>query len=487
MKYSCHANEWTVRVRDAEGMECAMQYQKFDITNDHPVVIIGAGPVGLAAAAHLVERNLPFVVLERGASVGASMLAWGHVALFSPWQYCIDPTAAQLLATTGWQGPAPDTFPTGADMVQHYLRPLADVPAIAAALRCNVDVLQVTRRGMHKGDSHGRTQQPFAVQVRHGDGRSEVILAGAVIDASGTYTMPNPLGAAGVPAIGEQAALAHCFYGIPHISGRDASRYAGKRVAVVGSGHSAFQALLELLDLQQQHATTMITWVVRRSAERLDAVYGGGANDALPERGALGQRVRAAVDAGRIRVVCEWRTDRVDVTSAGVVLVSNARALDPVDEIVVTTGFRPNIQMLRELRMALDEIVEAPRTLAPHIDPNLHSCGTVPPHGVKELSHPEVGVFVVGMKSYGRAPTFLLLTGYEQVRSVVAALAGDWQSALTVELTLPETGVCSGPSGDACCVPANTIALTDACCVPARSMTTLDIALVGDAPPQRCC
>ena len=142
--------------------------------------------------------------------------------------------------------------------------------------------------------------------------------------------------------------------------------------------------------------------------------------------------MRAAVMAGRITVGSDWRTDHVSVTPAGVVLASNGRELAPVDQIVVTTGFRPDIQMMRELRMALDEIIEAPRTLAPHIDPNLHSCGTVPPHGVQELSHPEVGVFVVGMKSYGRAPTFLLLTGYEQVRSVVAALAGDWPAALTV-------------------------------------------------------
>ena len=49
------------------------------------------------------------------------------------------------------------------------------------------------------------------------------------------------------------------------------------------------------------------------------------------------------------------------------------------------------------------------------------------------------------MKSYGRAPTFLLRTGYEQVRSVAAALAGDWEAARQVELVLPETGVCNGP------------------------------------------
>ena len=119
------------------------------------------------------------------------------------------------------------------------------------------------------------------------------------------------------------------------------------------------------------------------------------------------------------------------------------RQIGPFDEIIVTTGLRPDLAPLRELRLDLDEIVEAPRALAPLIDPNVHSCGTVPPHGFMELSHPEPGFFIVGMKSYGRAPTFLLRTGYEQVRSVVAALAGDLDAASRVELVLPETGACS--------------------------------------------
>ena len=126
---------------------------------------------------------------------------------------------------------------------------------------------------------------------------------------------------------------------------------------------------------------------------------------------------------------------------------------------------------------ALDPWLESSGTIGPLIDPNLHSCGTVRPHGARELAHPEAGFFIIGMKSYGRAPTFLLATGYEQVRSVAAALAGNVDAAMRVELTLPETGVCSAqPSGStvfhpltlveaaSCCggpVPAE----RDACCV----------------------
>jgi hypothetical protein len=133
--------------------------------------------------------------------------------------------------------------------------------------------------------------------------------------------------------------------------------------------------------------------------------------------------------------------------------------IGPVDEIVCATGFRPDLTLTRELRLDLDTAVEAPSALAPLIDPNVHSCGSVPPHGAEELKHPEPDFYTVGMKSYGRAPTFLLLTGYEQVRSVVAAIAGDWESARKVELVLPETGVCSTSNSPgeavACCGTAD--------------------------------
>ena len=98
---------------------------------------------------------------------------------------------------------------------------------------------------------------------------------------------------------------------------------------------------------------------------------------------------------------------------------------------------------MRELRIQLDPAIECPVALAPLIDPNEHSCGTVRPHGARELAQPEPGFYFAGMKSYGRAPTFLMLTGYEQVRSIAADIAGDREAAERVELVLPETGVCN--------------------------------------------
>jgi thioredoxin reductase len=423
-----------------------------------PIAIIGAGPIGLAAAAHLIERNMPFVVFEAGPRVGHSMIAWGHVQMFSPWQYCIDPAAARLLEQTSWQAPDPESYPTGRALVEQYLGPLAAHPAIAPHVRLNRRVTDVTRAGFDKMKTEGREVAPFQLYITGADGDEEIVFARAVIDASGTYTTPNPLGASGLPAAGERALAERIFYGIPDVLSRERARYAGRRVLVAGSGHSAFNAILDLAALAEQVPDTSITWIVRRG--EMGQAYGGGANDALPARGALGQRIRALVERGVVQLITGWRTDRLERTPDGIVAFAGDRALAPVDEIIVATGLRPDLTMLGELRLGLDPAVEAPTALAPLIDPNIHSCGTVPPHGADELAHPEPNFYMIGMKSYGRAPTFLLLTGYEQARSVVAALAGDWEAARRVELTLPETGVCSGPVAagggvaSSCCGPA---------------------------------
>ena len=419
-----------------------------------PVVVIGAGPVGLAAAAQLISRGEQPVVFEAGADAGASIRSWGHVRLFSPWQYVVDPVSATMLEATGWQQPPGEELPTGHDLVDRYLLPLAALPQIASALHFNTKVLAVTRRGFDKLKSNGRDEAPFAVLVRRPDGADIEILAKAVVDASGTYTSPNPVGAAGRAAIGERDVSDRIFYGIPDVLGADRARYAGRRVLVVGSGHSAFNALLELARLAQEEPGMTVHWAMRRTND--GQLYGGGEDDALPARGALGSRLAALVAAGEIQLTRGFRVTALRREGTGVAVVAEDGRSLLVDEVVAATGFRPDLSLTSELRLALDPIVEAPAALASLIDPNLHSCGTVPPHGFAELSHPEPDFYTVGMKSYGRAPTFLLLTGYEQVRSVVAAITGDMEAAQSVMLALPETGVCNGPANSADVTPAAT-------------------------------
>lgn len=416
-----------------------------------PVAVIGAGPVGLAAAANLVRRRIPFVVLEAGSSAGAGVLRWGHVRLFSPWRYSIDREAAVLLEGAGWTPPNPEAYPTGAELVEHYLAPLAALPEIAPNVRYGAKVEAVTREGFDKMKTPGREDAPFLLYVKSADGE-DTLLARAVIDASGTYQAPNPLGSSGLPAPGEVNLASHIAYGIPDVLGLERARYAGKRVLVIGSGHSAFNALLELATLAEQEPGTRIIWAIRRKSSG-SSLYGGGGADQLPERARLGADISALVSSGAVQLVTNFKTQRLRRTDEGIVVEGEEIGLQPVDEIIAATGFRPDLAPLRELRLDLDAIVESPSALASLIDPNVHSCGTVPPHGVRELSHPEPDFYLAGMKSYGRAPTFLMLTGYEQVRSIVAALAGDMPAAERVELMLPETGVCSTnrDGGDSCC------------------------------------
>lgn len=443
-----------------------------------PVAVIGAGPIGLAAAAHLLSRGETPLAFEAGASVGASIRAWAHVRVFSPWRYNTDPAAVALLEQAGWMPPPSEGLPTGRELVEQYLEPLAALPQIAPHLRLHARVESIARQGLDKMKTHGRNLAPFVLQVRSSSGDQEEIPAKAVIDASGTYTCPNPLGGNGVPAIGERAAAERIVYGIPDVLGAQRARYAGRRVMVVGSGHSAFNALLDLKKLSDEEPATRITWVVRRADLR--QLFGGEDNDMLPARGTLGTAVRQMVEVCRLTFVPGFAISRLSRSADGVVVSSRTHDLAPVDEMIGATGFRPDLSLLSELRVELDPSVEAPTALAPLIDPNLHSCGSVPPHGEAELRHPEAGFYVVGMKSYGRAPTFLMLTGYEQVRSVVAAIAGDMEAARNVELVLPETGVCSTDLDEpACCGPAQA--------APALESLPVLVGVGGAGSQPRCC
>ena len=427
------------------------------MSNEHlPIAVIGAGPVGLAAAAHVVERGLTPLILERG-SVGASLREWSHVRVFSPWRYNVDRAARGLLAATGWDEPEETGLPTGGEIVERYLKPLAEIPAIAAGLELGATVTAITRQGIDKVSNTKREAAPFELRWTDAGGNERSRLARAVIDASGTWTRPNPMGVDGLPVPGERAAGDRIAYGIPDVLGAERNSYAGRTTLVVGSGHSAINAALALMALQEQAPGTRVFWALRRN--RVAKLLGGGLNDQLPERGALGLAAKRAIDAGRIQILAPFAATRVERSGDGLKVIANlgqASITLEVDRVIVATGFRPDLQMLSELRVSIDPATEAPPALSPLIDPNFHSCGSVPPHGVVELAHPEAGFYIVGAKSYGRAPTFLMATGYEQARSVVAEIAGDHVAARQVHLVLPETGVCSTdlaaePSAAGCC------------------------------------
>ncbi|HEV2513820.1 MAG TPA: FAD-dependent oxidoreductase [Devosia sp.] len=436
-----------------------------------PVAVIGAGPVGLAAAAHLIARGLTPIVFERGASVGASLLEWGHVRVFSPWQYNIDSAAKALLEAAGWDAPEPTGLPTGRELVERYLAPLAALPVLAPTIRLSARVTAITRLGLDKVSNRNRESAPFELRWVDADGSEQASVVRAVIDASGTWARPNPMGVDGLPVLGERAAAEFIDYGIPDILGTAQEKFADRTVLVVGSGHSAINTALALLKLQEQAPETRVLWALRRN--RLERLLGGGLNDQLPERGALGLAAKQAIDAGRLQVLAPFAANRLAPADGRLAVIGTLNQTEltlMVDRIVVATGFRPDLEMLSELRVAVDPATEAPPALSPLIDPNFHSCGTVPPHGVVELTQPEANFYIIGSKSYGRAPTFLMATGFEQARSVVAELAGDSVAAREVHLALPETGVCSVSFADDA-VPA-----TSCCGGPAQSTTSCCVA-----------
>jgi thioredoxin reductase len=431
------------------------------------VAVIGAGPVGLAAAAHALERGHRPIVLEAGPHVGHAVRQWGHVRMFSPWEYNVDSAAARLLAATGWNSPDPHHYPTGRELVDTYLEPLAKRTALRSHVQTSSRVTAITRVGFDKVKTRGREAAPFEIRYQNGAG-PKAVRADAVIDATGSWTSSNPAGANGLAAIGEAEASAHIAYAMPDVLGRERARYAGKAVAVLGSGHSAVGILIDLVRLADEAPATRVIWLVR--GDRPEKAFGGGGNDKLVARGELGTTLASLVRQGRIEVQPAFRVSHIHREGNSLRVATGASACCSrqvsVDELIVATGFRPDLSFLRELRVSLDPALECPPALAPLIDPNEHSCGTVRPHGARELSQPEPGFYFAGMKSYGRAPTFLMLTGYEQVRSIVADLSGDRAAAERVELVLPETGVCSlstAAAADACCggpVPAK----ANACC-----------------------
>lgn len=417
-----------------------------------PVAIIGGGPVGLAAAAHLVKRNEPFILFEKGGTAGTNVLNWGHVKVFSPWRYNIDKAAEELLAETGWQSPDKEMVHTGKEFYEQYLHPLTNHPAIHPFIYTKSTVIATGRKDMDIMKTKGREKQPFVLQVRQGD-TIRLFEASAIIDASGTWQNGNPVGGGGLFAAGEQESKEKIFYGIPDVSGKFKTRYGNKNVLVIGGGHSAINTILELDKLKIEFPETEIHWVLRK--EKISDVYGGQEDDALPARGALGIKVEQLINDDRVAVYTPFQVQEIQNDNGSLSLIGTQhgerKALTGIDEIIANTGSRPDFSFLREVRTNFNSTVESVPALAELIDPNIHSCGTIRPHGEGELRQSEKDFYIVGMKSYGRAPTFLMATGYEQVRSVVAALSGDWEAARKVELDLPETGVCSSDGDAPCC------------------------------------
>lgn len=387
--------------------------------SDTQVVVLGAGPIGLVCAAHLPQAELPWTVLESGDCPATAVRAWGHVRLFSPWSMDLDPLAVGLLSAHGWEAPAASEVPTGTQLVGGYLKPLAQVPELSSNIRYGAHVKAVARRGRNLVDSDQRADEPFVIRYFRNDADHDLI-ATVVIDATGTWGPPNPLGVSGTPALGEASARDRIHYGIPDIVGAEPPL---RRT----TGPPDRQR-----PLRSQHAHRPGRPGRDRARHRRDLAGARRGPPSPPARRSSrpaarssepgcrsargGDLGRGAPRSGRPDRRCHRGWRRCDGQP-------RRPPAGPFDQIVATTNSRPDLTALAELRLDLDPATEAPPGLAALTDPNTRSSLYVQLHGVEVLTQPKAGFYVVRMKSYGRAPSFLLQTGYEQVRSVVAAVA----------------------------------------------------------------
>ena len=384
------------------------------------LAVIGAGPVGLEAAAVALERGLDVHVFERG-EVGAHLLAWGHVSMFTPWNMNVGPATARLLGRNGWSAPDPQAHPTGAEFVEQVLRPLAATPELRGRVHAHEQVVHIARRGALKDEWLGdaqRREYPFRMLVRNAGGHESVLHAFQVMDASGTYGSPNWAGSGGIPARGEQYLAPQMSYRCDDVAGLRREHHAGRRTLVIGGGASAATTALALAALADEVPGTTVAWATR---EPHGALAGEIEGDALPQRAALfaaARRLRAGAHAAVTCIAGEVdgfeynsATHRYRVFFAG---AEGTRA-EEADQVVINAGFGPDNSLYRELQVHESYSSRGPMKLsAALLGAGVHAAG------VETLANPEPDFWIMGAKSYARHNTFLLADGYAQAADVMA-------------------------------------------------------------------
>ena len=414
------------------------------------LAILGAGPTGLEAALAAAEAGHPFTLYEAGDTVAAHVRDWGHVRLFSPWDLNVSPRARARLGREGVELPSGDACPTGAELVDELLAPLAALPEIRPHVRLGTRVTAVGREGLLKHEEIGtpeRRGHRFRLLVSHGDGskgegREVVEAAEAVLDCTGSYAIPNALGDAGIPAPGERALETRhpeaLVRRIPDVVG-DEKGWAGKTVLLVGAGHSAQTAARDLAALAERRPGTRALWALRRPAPSFEPLP----DDPLPERSRLLEEA-AALAAGASPAV-EVRTgvvvdavEAVDSAPAGNggrpgsprVRVSlrgrdGEREEVEVDRVLALTGSVGDHRLYRQLQVHECYATSGPMKLAAALlgaGGGGGDCLAQESHGADTLVNPEPGFFLLGSKSYGRNSTFLMRVGWQQVDEVFGLL-----------------------------------------------------------------
>ena len=394
------------------------------------LAIVGGGPIGLEAALSALDAGLDVHVFERG-EVGSHVAAWSHVRMFTPWRMNVGPVSRAHLGQGGWTAPDAAACPTGSEYLERCLKPIAALPELAGRVHTHAQVVHIGRRGLLKGDSPGaseRATQPFRILVRDAGGRESFLHAFSVIDASGVFGQPNWAGDGGIPARSELYLAPQLSYHPDDVLGLARERYAGKRIMVIGAGTSAATTVSDLARLAGEAPGTHAVWVTRSPAE---AIFPPIANDPLSGRHELYARARALASGADAAVshVGGARVEGFEFNSAThryrvTLMIGDAPRVEEVERVIVNAGFGPDDSLYRELQVHECYASRGPMKLSAALQgAGASDCLTMPAFGADLLANPEPGFFILGHKSYGRNPHFLLETGFRQVEDVVASLA----------------------------------------------------------------
>lgn len=397
------------------------------------LAVLGAGPIGLEAALYARSLGLTVTVYERGR-VGEHLHRWGHVRLFSPFGMNTTPLGRATI-----QSDSPKhTFPgdadllTGREHVAAYLGPLAASAALRDVVRTETPVVAIGRRGWLKDESPAdgrRAQQPFRLLLRSAKGKEESAEADVVLDCTGTYGQHRWMGDGGIPAVGETAAEPQVAYGLEDVLGERQAHYAGRSVLVIGSGYSAATTVCNLAALAESHPATWVIWLARKANTQPIKRQAG---DPLRERDRLAVRANSLATRGdgnlefhpqSLVEIVEWlgadKGFRVTARCGG-----KPRTFE-VERVIANVGYTPDNGLYRELQVHECYASLGPMNLAAALAKHAGAdCLTIPAQGAAVLRNPEPNFYILGMKSYGRNPHFLLRTGFEQVRDVFTLITG---------------------------------------------------------------
>lgn len=381
------------------------------------IVVIGGGPIGIAAAVSAADRGFDVTLLE-AAEVGQSLRSWGATRFFTPLSMNASPRMLELL---GPDAPPSDALLTGAEMADRVLAPLTTRKPLQGRVRANTRVLAIGRRGLTRSDYAGhplRAERPFRLVVENGV--EQVLEADAVLDATGGYVLPNALGSGGLPARGESRLGERVIRTLGELDARRAD-LRGRRVLLVGDGHSAANAIGTLADLAAEDPAMRIVWAVRslhrRPCEEI-------ANDPLPERARVVAEANALAENPPPFLTVERRSaiDSFTDTAAGLaVSVGGGRTL-LCDFVAGFTGYRPGHAIHSELALEVSPVTEGGARLYRAVS-NVTDCLAVPKLTPRDLESGEPNYWFIGSRGYGRARTFLLQTGLAQVETILESLA----------------------------------------------------------------